>query len=94
MTTKEMLNVLKELAKKEEQELQKCKNIVDTILEFGIFMYECPLNFSFEENSIQDKAQNVFYSDNGEFCENNCNECYKKCWLKYFEEIQRLKEIK
>lgn len=79
---------------KEEQELQKYKNIVDTILEFGIFMDECPLNFSFDENSIQDKAQNVFYDDEGEFCENNCNECYKKCWLKFFKEIQRLKEIK
>ena len=66
--------------------------LVDTILEFGIFMDECPLNFSYEDNSIQTKAQDIFYVDDGEYCENNCNENYKKCWLKYFKEIERLKE--
>lgn len=76
------------------KDLQKSKKIIDIILEYGIYMDECPLNFSFDENSIQDKAQNVFYEDNGEYCENNCNDCYKKCWLKFFKEMQRLKEIK
>ena len=66
-------------------------NLVDTILEFGIFMDECPLNFSYEDNSIQTKAQNIFYVDDGEYCKNNCNENYKKCWLKYFKEIERLR---
>ena len=76
------------------KDLQKSKKIIDIILEYGIYMDECPLNFSFDENSIQDKAQNVFYEDNGEYCENNCNDCYKKCWLKFFKEMKRLKEIK
>lgn len=77
-----------------EQELKKYEDLVNTILEFGIGMDECPLDFGYKENSIQDKAQNVFYEDDEEYCENNCNGCYKKCWVKYFKEIQRLKEIK
>ena len=68
--------------------------LTDTILESEFFKNECPLNFSFEENLLEDKAQNVFYDDDGKYCENNCNGCYKKCWVKYFKEIQRLKEIK
>lgn len=75
-----------------EQELKKYEDLVNTILEFGIGVDECPLDFGYKENSIQDKAQNVFYEDDEEYCENNCNEYYKKCWLKYFEEVQRLKE--
>lgn len=47
------------------KEIEKKNKLINTILEFGIFMDECPLNFSFEDNSIQNKAQNVFYEDNG-----------------------------
>ena len=75
-------------------EIDEKNKLIDTILEFGIFMDECTLNFIFDYNSIQSKAQNVFYEDSGEWCEKKCNECYKKCWLKYFKEIQRLEENK
>ena len=68
--------------------------LIDTILESDIFMNECPLSFDYVDNSIYNKAKNIFYENAGEYCENNCNDCYKKCWLKYFEEIKRLKEIK
>ena len=44
---------------------------------------------TFEDNSKEDKAQNIFYSD--EYCENNCNDIYKDCWLKYFKELQKAK---
>ena len=72
------------------QELQKenkqLKDLIDTILTFSFFKEECPLNFAFEDNSKEDEAQNIFYSD--EYCENNCNSIYKECWLKYFKELQ------
>ena len=75
------------------QELQKenkqLKDLIDTILTFSFFKEECPLNFAFEDNSKEDEAQNIFYSD--EYCENNCNDIYKDCWLKYFKELQKAK---
>ena len=37
-------------------------------------------------NNKEDEAQNIFYDD--EYCENNCNDIYKDCWLKYFKELQ------
>ena len=72
--------------KKLQQENKQLKDLIDTILTFSFFKEECPLNFSFEDNSKEDKAQNIFYSD--EYCENNCNSIYKECWLKYFKELQ------
>ena len=38
----------------------------------------------------EEKAQDVFYEN--DYCEENCNDIYKKCWLKYFEKLQELKE--
>ena len=73
------------LLKKENEQL---KDLIDTILNFSFFKEECPLNFSFEDNSKEDKAQDVFYED--EYCENACNDDYRKCWLKYFEKMQEL----
>ena len=73
------------LLKKENEQL---KNLIDTILNFSLFKEECPLNFSFEDNSKEDKAQDVFYED--EYCENACNDDYRKCWLKYLEKMQEL----
>lgn len=73
-----------------QQENQQLKDLIDTILNFLFFKEECPLNFSFEDNSKEDEAQNIFYSD--EYCENNCNDIYKDCWLKYFKELQELKQ--
>lgn len=73
------------LLKKENKQL---KDLIDTILKFSLFKEECPLNFSFENNSKEDKAQNIFYND--EYCENNCNDIYKDCWLKYFKKLQEL----
>ena len=73
-----------------KQENQQLKDLIDTILNFSFFKEECPLNFGFEDNSKEDEAQNIFYS--GEYCENNCNDIYKDCWLKYFKELQELKQ--
>ena len=69
-----------------QQENQELKDLIDTILNFSFFKEECPLNFSFEDNSKENEAQNIFYND--EYCENNCNDIYKDCWLKYFKELQ------
>ena len=69
-----------------QQENKQLKDLIDTILTFSFFKEECPLNFVFEDNSKEDEAQNIFYSD--EYCENNCNDIYTDCWLKYFKELQ------
>ena len=73
-----------------EKENKQLKGLIDTILNFSFFKEECPLNFGFEDNSKEDKAQNIFYSD--EYCENNCNDIYKDCWLKYFKKLQELEQ--
>ena len=72
-----------------EQALDENKKLINTILNFSFFKEECPLNFSFEDNSKEDETQNIFYND--EYCENNCNDIYKDCWLKYFKELQKAK---
>lgn len=72
-----------------EQALDENKKLINTILNFSLFKEECPLSFGFEDNSKEDEAQNIFYND--EYCENNCNDNYKNCWLKYFKELQKLK---
>ena len=72
-----------------QKALDENKKIINTILNFSFFKEECPLNFSFEDNSKEDEAQNIFYND--EYCENNCNDIYKDCWLKYFKELQKAK---
>ena len=71
------------------EELDRLNNIIDTMLEFSFFKEECPLNFGFGDEK-EEKAQDVFYED--DYCEENCNDIYKKCWLKYFEKLQKLKE--
>ena len=68
---------------------EEYEQLINTILNFDFFKEECPLNFKFEDNSKEDKAQNIFYND--EYCENNCNDNYKDCWLKYFKELQKAK---
>jgi hypothetical protein len=75
------------LLKKENKEL---KDLIDTILNFSFFKEECPLNFGFENSTNEDKSQSIFYED--EWCENNCNDNYKDCWLKYFKKLQELEE--
>ncbi len=69
-----------------QQENEQLKDLIDTILNFSFFKEECPLSLGFEDNSKEDEAQNIFYDD--EYCENNCNDIYKDCWLKYFKELQ------
>lgn len=73
------------------KELNRLNNIIDTILEFSFFKEECPLSFGFGDEK-EEKAQDVFYED--DYCEENCNDIYKKCWMKYFEKLQELKENK
>ena len=72
-----------------EKEIERLNNIIDTMLEFSFFKEECPLNFGFADEK-EEKAQDVIYED--DYCEENCNDIYKKCWLKYFEKLQKLKE--
>lgn len=80
---------LVEECQKLDDEETRLNNIIDTMLEFNFFKEECPLNFGFGDEK-EEKAQDVFYEDN--YCEENCNDIYKKCWLKYFEKLQELKE--
>ena len=68
---------------------EEYEQLINTILNFSFFKEECPLSLKFEDNSKEDKAQNIFYTD--EYCENNCNDNYKDCWLKYFKELQKAK---
>lgn len=75
------------LLKKENQELE---DLIDTILNFSFFKEECPLNFGFENNTNEDKSQSIFYED--EWCENNCNDNFNDCWLKYFKKLQELEQ--
>ena len=69
-------------------EIDRLNSIIDTMLEFSFFKEECPLNFGFGDEK-EEKAQDVFYED--DYCEENCNDIYKKCWLKYFEQLQEFK---
>ena len=71
-----------------KKENKKLKELIDTILNFSFFKEECPLNFGFENSTNEDKSQSIFYED--EWCENNCNDNYKDCWLKYFKKLQEL----
>lgn len=71
-----------------QQENKQLKELIDTILNLPFFKNECPLSICFENNSKEEKAQNIF-SD--EYCENNCSDDYKDCWLKYFKELQKNK---
>lgn len=76
--------------KRLEKENKQLKDLIDTILNFSFFKEECPLNFGFENNTNEDKSQSIFYED--EWCENNCNDNYKDCWLKYFKKLQELEQ--
>ena len=75
---------------KSQQENKQLKELIDTILNWDIFKNECPMNFGYDEETNEDKAQDVFYKDD-DYCENNCNDDYTKCWLKYFKELQKTK---
>ena len=75
------------LLKSNVEENKQLKDLIDTILNFSFFKEECPLNLGFENNTNEDKSQSIFYED--EWCENNCNDNYKDCWLKYFEKLQK-----
>lgn len=76
------------LLKANVEENKQLKDLIDTILNFSFFKGECPLNFGFENNTNEDKSQSIFYEN--EWCENNCNDNYKDCWLKYFKKLQEL----
>ena len=71
-----------------KEESKQLKDLIDTILNFSFFKEECPLNFGFENNTNEDKSQSIFYED--QWCENNCDDNYKDCWLKYFKKLQEL----
>lgn len=83
----EFLKYIKNL----QQENKQLKELIDTILNWNIFKNECPMNFGYDEETNEDKAQDVFYKDD-DYCENNCNDDYTKCWLKYFKRMQELEK--
>lgn len=72
-----------------QKEIARLNNLINTIFDFSFFKEECPLNFGFSDEN-EEKSQDVFYED--DYCEKNCNDEYKKCWLKYFERLQELKK--
>ena len=76
---------------KKDKEIERLNNIINTMLDFNFFKEECPLNFGYTEKCDEEKAQDVFYEN--DYCEENCNDDYKKCWLKYFERLQELKGV-
>ena len=78
------------LLKANVEENKQLKDLIDTILNFSFFKEECPLNFGFENNTNEDKSQSIFYED--QWCENNCDDNYKDCWLKYFKKLQELEQ--
>lgn len=86
----ELFDDVKKYANNLHQENEQLKTLLDTILNFNFFKEECPLNFGFENKSNEDKAQEVFFED--EWCEKNCDNNYKKCWLKYFEKLIELEK--
>lgn len=89
-----MIKEYKEIAlitrSKSIKKIKELKDLIDTILNFSFFKEECPLNFGFENNTNEDKSQSIFYEN--EWCENNCNDNYKDCWLKYFKKLQELEK--
>lgn len=80
--------MLKDYITNLQEENQKLVKVIDTILDFNFFKEECPLNFGFKDEK-ESKSLDVFYED--EWCETNCNDEYKKCWLKYFNKLTELK---
>ena len=75
--------------REQAKEIERQNNIINIMLDFNFFKEECPLNFGYTEKCDEEKAQDVFYED--DYCEENCNDDYKKCWLKYFERLQEIK---
>lgn len=63
-----------------QQENKQLKELINTILNWNIFKNECPMNFGYDKNTIEDKAQEVFCQDD-DYCENNCNDDYTKCCI-------------
>ena len=82
---------LKDRVHEQYDEIERLNNIINTMLDFSFFKEECPLNFGYQERCNEEKAQDVFYEDG--YCEENCNDDYKKCWLKYFTRLQELKGV-
>ena len=87
--TKLVLDYARQEIKGKDEEIERLNNIINTMLDFNFFKEECPLNFGYTEKCDEEKAQDIFYED--DYCEENCNDDYKKCWLKYFERLQELK---
>ena len=82
-------NASDKVEEEKDEEIERLNNIINTMLDFNFFKEECPLNFGYQERCNEEKAQDVFYED--DYCEENCNDDYKKCWLKYFARLHELK---
>ena len=86
----EIKNILRSYEELQNQN-QQLKELIDTILNWDIFKNECTMNFGYDEETNENKAQDVFYKDD-DYCENNCNDDYTKCWLKYFKRMHELEK--
>lgn len=71
-----------------QEKIFQLENLVDVIFSSYIFENMCPLELFLEKNLKEKKARCIFYLKND--CEKNCDDDYKKCWLKYFKNLQEL----
>lgn len=71
-----------------QEKIFQLENLVDVILSSYIFENMCPLELFLEKNLKEKKARCIFYLKND--CEKNCDDDFKKCWLKYFKNLQEL----
>lgn len=79
---------LQEENKQLQEKIFQLENLVDVILSSYIFENMCPLELFLEKNLKEKKARCIFYLKND--CEKNCDDDFKKCWLKYFKNLQEL----
>lgn len=71
-----------------QEKIFQLENLVDVIFSSYIFENMCPLELFLEKNLKEKKARCIFYLKND--CEKNCDDDYKKYWLKYFKNLQEL----
>ena len=70
----------------QKQQIEEKDKIIDKLLSYENFEGDCPYSVYDFEVPLQDEIMKICD------CE-NCQDDYKKCWLKYFEnEIERGKE--
>ena len=72
---KDKIEKLEKRNQKLKEKLNKSNKIIDEILNECFYIYDCPIS------RLEDENGKIF-----KLCDcENCEENYKKCWLKYFE---------